>query len=161
MRGSPLAGRMLANLQHDTRDLLACSPHDAYAWLARFVVQTHETGFRTADMPLLETSIALAPREGWLVVKRLRLMLDIEEALAPALQARIAEDFTSLAAHTQYAGHVTDILAELSPERRQPLLRALAEIPEQRRAALKWRLAQRGIEAEVPGLAAAEPRPWR
>jgi hypothetical protein len=88
-------------------------------------------------------------------------MLDVAEALPPALRDRIAQDFATLAANPNYAEHVVDILAQLPLERRQPLLDALVDIPEERRANLKWRLGRRVIEGEVPGLATVAPRPWR
>jgi hypothetical protein len=156
-----LAARMLARLGDDTRDLLACSPHDAYAWFARFQVRTYENGFRDADLPLLEKSIELGPREGWLILKRLQIMVDVADALPPGLRDRIPHDFAALAANPNYAEHVVEILGELPFERRQLLLDALVDIPEERRANLKWRLGRRLIQGEVPGLATVEPRPWR
>lgn len=142
--------RRLETLDRSLRASLACTPSDAFLWLALFWTQTTRQGFAPSDLALLRMSFRHGPNEGWVALRRIRIALPLYDQLAPDLQAGVRADFAGIA-RAGFVLPVADILGGVGRGREAILLPLLAGMRDLDRDALARVLSERGSPVVVPG----------
>jgi hypothetical protein len=149
----------VADFRASAQRLLRCSPREPLFWFALFWFDVAKTGIVPASYPRLLMSYELAPREGWIMRKRSRLLLPLLNTVPDNLKPPILEEFLALL----QGGLVEDAVEAFKnsdPTVRERVLPSLVKLPEPTLAAFSRALREDGIEARVPGMPARELRPW-
>lgn len=80
---------------------LACSPADGSAWLLRAVVADY-AGQRDVAVSALTNSYRYAPREGWIMQRRLEFACDMSGPTLDAIRGSLIKDFKTLLLSRQF-----------------------------------------------------------
>lgn len=157
---SPDALSDLQRLQEFTVAALSASPGDGFLWLALFWAKSSAEGVTSRTLPLLRQSYLLAPHEGWVALRRIRLSLAVYPSLPPDLAEHALREFRDLVASGFEIG-AADILIDVAPALRQKLVDGLSALPDRNRRKLAENLRARNLfDVTVPGIERSEPRPW-
>jgi len=158
--GGPDAQADLERLQELTVAALSASPGDGFLWLTLFWAKSSAEGVTTRTLPLLAQSYLLAPHEGWVALRRIKLSLAVHASLPPALAGQVLQEFRDLVASGFEIG-AADILAGVAPALRQKLVDGLSALPDRNRRKLAENLKARSLlDVIVPGIDRMEARPW-
>lgn len=74
------------------QDMLACSPFESNQWLSLAMLDVERNGVRDKAFTFLELSYLTAPREGWIVERRLTFVANIAQFVPQKLRAQIHND---------------------------------------------------------------------
>ncbi|MCU4181142.1 hypothetical protein [Bosea sp. BH3] len=152
--------RGLDVLEATARRVLACSPYDGYAWLALYWTTGRREGFQSRAFDFLAMSYDVAPREGWIAVRR-----NVQAAMAfsglPApLRAQVSVEWREMVNAQLYEAAAAS-LSQISEADRPLLFEQREGIHERRWTAFSRFLHARGSEIVLPGAPLLPPRPWR
>mgnify|MGYP000665034912 CR=1 FL=1 len=103
---------------------VACSPWQANTWLTLAFIRVQDLGFDALSEQLIDMSYALAPREAWIALRRVRLEIQREKPREPAAEARLDAAILDLAEGALWRDLV-EIFHDSRPPARQRLMRAL------------------------------------
>lgn len=157
---APPFSAALPGLERRVIAALAVAPGDSFLWLMLFWSKSLAEGATARTLSLLERSYELGPNEGWIAVRRMRIVLPLLQALPPALSERAMAEFRALVASGFETG-AAELVTGADAEFRQKLVDAVAGLPEVNRRKLAENLARAGLmDLTVPGIARAERRPW-
>jgi hypothetical protein len=154
---------------------LACSPSDAFLWLALYWLKTAQHGFSPEDLKYLELSYQLGPNEGWIAAKRNAVTFAMLHQLPSEARAQLAapsspflcdggpcrpSDFSEIAIN-ELAGLVRSGLYQEAAEvfagpawpERESILPRLASLPKADRRGFSDALVRLGHDVNVPGVA--------
>jgi hypothetical protein len=149
----------LKSLGNMIRSSLSCAPADPFLWLVLYWVESTENGSKADYLKYLRMSYLLGPSEGWIALKRNRLLFRIFEYLPPDLAEHAVSEFTALL-RTYLIGEVADILTGPAWRVRDIILPHLLDVPEQQRRAFREFLYNKGYDLSVPGVDRRSGRPW-
>ncbi|MBR1271796.1 hypothetical protein JQ629_30360 [Bradyrhizobium sp. AUGA SZCCT0222] len=85
-----------AGVNSQSKALLACAPTESLGWLGTYWSSIRQEGFGPRAVTLLDQSYRQAPHEAWLQLIRAPLALRSFNALPPALQDAVAQDFEDI-----------------------------------------------------------------
>jgi hypothetical protein len=125
-------------VQEQLERALTCHPADGYLWLAQAWLSFAE-GHDHKGREALSLSFSYAPREGWIVRKRLFVALSVFDRLDSLSQQKTVQDFSALVHHfyyaealealtgvgRPYAGRLTASLSSIPSDRLQVFTKAL------------------------------------
>lgn len=146
-------------LDRAAQHAIACSPRDGFAWLARYRVRLQRSGPDDVASQALRNSFRFARNEGWVGLRRTRLVLTRSRTVPPDLVERSLSEFVQLL-EAGYLDPCASLYAELSPTLRDRLMPRLEAAAPRLRTAFLSRLAQRGIDIPAADGVSAQP-PWR
>jgi hypothetical protein len=149
-----------ADFRASATRLLQCSPHEPLFWFALFWFEVARSGIEPSSYARLRLSYDLAPREGWIMRKRSRLMLPLLNTVQADVRPLVLEEFLVML----QGGLLPDAVEAFKnsdPGVREQVLPSLAKLPEPLLAAFSRALFNDGIDARVPGVSQREPRPWK
>src|SRR5438874_3259723 len=72
-RSSEVADREVGSTVEKVRFSLSLNPSDSFLWLTLYSVETTRKGFNVSNVSYLDQSYAIAPREGWIALRRNKL----------------------------------------------------------------------------------------
>ncbi len=105
-------------------------------------------------------SYHLAPREGWVALRRSPYVLAIFNELPADLQGMATSEFTSIVA-SGFIGEAVKILEGSGWPSRNKLLASIEKLPINVKTTFAKALRERGLPVRVPGVDDEEFRPWR
>jgi hypothetical protein len=152
--------RAADGLDAAARQVLACTPYDGYAWLALYWVTGRREGFRSRAFDFLAMSYDVAPREGWIAVRRNAQAAMVFPGLPEALRARVAAEWGELVKAQLFEAAALSLLRIAEAERPQLFTRREA-IGDRRWADFSRFLYGRGSDITLPEAPPLPPRPWR
>jgi hypothetical protein len=142
---------------------LACHPGDGYLWLAEawLRTQTHSAPSLLSQSPVtaLALSFQFAPREGWIVRRRLPLSLALFDQLPPALQEKTIQDFANLVEYF-YFTEAIEAVTTIDKIIAQRLLEGLGSVPYERMRIFSRMLQKVDPFLSIPGFSHGT-RPWQ
>ena len=95
----------LKSLGNVIRSSLSCSPADPFLWVVLFWMENTQNGSDPTHLKHLRMSYQLGPNEGWIALKRNRIVLASFDALPPDLaEAGISEFVGLLSSHLYSRG---------------------------------------------------------
>jgi hypothetical protein len=142
------------------RRSLSCSPADPFLWFVLYGLEFERYGFRSDDLKYLEMSYRLGPNEGWIEVKRNRLLLSELKQLPPDLGEQAIRTFLSLV-DSAFTEQAAATYAGLSADTRDSLAPRLKEIPARKLEQFSWELQMRGVRDDRIINMQQERRPWQ
>ena len=87
---------LAAGVNSQSKALIACSPTESLGWLGLYWSDIRQQGFGPRAVGFLDQSYRQAPHEAWLQLIRAPLALRSFNALPPALQDAVAQDFEDI-----------------------------------------------------------------
>jgi len=139
---------------------LACAPANPFLWLVLFSVETAQSGFSSHQLDYLRMSYRLGPNEGWVARKRSRIGLGLFELLPLKTANAAVRDFVGLV-DSGFLDDAVEIFIGPARQLHQRLSPALLQVSERNRQLFANALYRSGYDADVPGIARRDPRPWR
>ena len=109
------------------RRSLTCTPTDSFLWLALFSAEKAQNGLRNDQFQSLRMSYQLGPHEGWIALKRNRVVVPILDQLPADLAAAAVNEFTELVDDGLYTD-AADILLSAGLEVRDRLVLGLVRV---------------------------------
>lgn len=136
------------------------APEDSYEWLALFWLESYLYGFDAQQLRYLQMSYAIGPQEGWVAVKRNRIVLGLYATLTNDLKEAAVNEFVGLV-RSQFYADAADIVSDSTPAVREALSARLAQLPNPDRQSFAKVLTDKGFfDMDVPGVNTARSRPW-
>ena len=89
----------MKSLETRTRQMLSCSPRDAFAWLVAFGVETQHGVLNRHSFDLLAMSYETSPREAWLALRRIIVAVPVVLMAPEPVQAKILDEYINLIRH--------------------------------------------------------------
>lgn len=142
------------------RRSLACAPADPFLWLVLYSVESSRNGFRPEYLEYVRQSYRLGPHEGWIAIRRNRVVLAIFQALPADIADVALAEFAEMVQNRLYDETVANLLGP-GWTIRDRLLERLNTVDERERTAFAARLHVKGINLAVPGVAPPGQRPWQ
>jgi hypothetical protein len=142
------------------RRSLACAPADPFLWIVLYSVESARNGFRPEYLNYVRESYHLGPHEGWIAVRRNRVVLAIFQMLPHDIADMALGEFAELIQNRLYDEAVANLLGPGWAIRDQ-LLARLDMVDERERTAFAARLYGSGVNLAVPGVTPPTQRPWR
>jgi hypothetical protein len=142
------------------RRSLACAPADPFLWMVLFSVESEKNGLRPAYLNYIRESYRLGPHEGWIAVRRNRVVLAMFQMLPSDIVEMALREFAELVQNRLYDEAVDTFLGPGWAIRHQ-LLARLGAVNQRERTAFAVRLYEKGINLPVPGVDPPGQRPWR
>lgn len=136
----------------------ALAPCDGFLWLARFWHRNLRDGFDGESLALLAASYRVAPRDGWLAVRRSPLALAAFSRMDAPLRGLVVDEFVGLV--NSHLGPTAEVFVTAGWAARGALLPALAGASEVSRRNFARAVYQLGYDVDVPGIARPDTRPW-
>jgi hypothetical protein len=146
-------------LESGVRYALSCEPADAFLWMVLAWVDNAREGPKPEQLTFLRLSYRLGPNEGWIAVRRNRLLLATFPRLPPDLAAAAVGEFGRMLNSWLYWEAIAIFTGPGWPIRDR-LLASLRDVGERQREAFAKQLYAEGYDVIVPGIAPREPRPW-
>ncbi|MGY2047786.1 hypothetical protein [Methylobacterium sp. JK268] len=140
--------------------ILACFPRDGMGWLSKAWVALQRGGPSEAAFRALRNSYAFAPHEGWLGVRRNRLVLLRYGVLPADLRERALREFADLLA-SRFVDECVSTFLQADPPLRTLLLGTLDPVPTIWKTKFQQGLQLAEVEVEITGVPVKPPRPWR
>ncbi|MCK1546324.1 hypothetical protein IVB12_31395 [Bradyrhizobium sp. 179] len=153
------ADRELAAAEKWVRASLELNPADSFLWLMLYSVQTAREGFATENIRYIDQSYSSGPHEGWIALRRNRVVLSIFPMLSVSAEERVVSEFAAMVDSDLIEDAVMNLTGVGWPQR-QRLLAALDKTDVQSRKSLQKRLLIDGVKVAIPGIEYDE-RPWR
>ena len=141
------------------RRSLACAPADPFLWMVLYSIETTRNGFKPEYLDFIRQSYRLGPHEGWIEVKRNRVVIGIFSVLPPDIAEMAVAEFAELVQNRLYEQALDIILGPGWPIRDR-LIARLASIEDHERTEFAIRLYTLGVNLSVPGVEAPGQRPW-
>jgi hypothetical protein len=145
-------------LSKSIRAALACTPVDAFLWLALFRAELATTGVNDDLFRYLRLSYRFGPNEGWIALKRNYLALGMFEDLPRDLADRATDEFALLLNNGLY-NDVLNLLVGPGWRLRDMLLAHLDRVDAGHRRNFARLLRAGGYPAEIPGVVLPRERP--
>jgi hypothetical protein len=159
-QGNRLAiDKQMVELQELVFLALQSAPTDAYLWLVQYWLSNARDGFNASHLASLRLSYEYGPNEGWIAVKRNRLVVAMLTQLPDDLRAAALREFAGLV-RSKLLSEAADILTGPGQFNQERLLQQLEGVPLDIRYEFARLLTRRGYTLLVPGVPRAEPRPW-
>jgi len=149
----------LTAVKNSIRRSLSCAPADPFLWMALAWLGNATDGFRPEQTEFLRLSYQLGPNEGWVAARRNRVALSAFSRLPPDLADDAVREFAHMVDSWMYYDTIAIITGPGWPIHDR-LLGALDGVGLPQREALAKALYQRGYDAQIPGVAPHDPRPW-
>ena len=149
----------LSALENGIRSALGCEPADAFLWMVLAWADNAREGPKPEQLTFLRLSYRLGPNEGWIAVRRNRLLLATFPRLPPDLAAAAVGEFGRMLDSWLYWEAIAIFTGPGWPIRDR-LLVSLRDVGERQREAFAKQLYAEGYDVIVPGIARREPRPW-
>ena len=151
----------LTDLGRYIDDALANTPADSFLWLARFWLENGRNGVNAKDLSDLKMSYALGRNEGWIAIKRSRVVMAVYPKLPPDLAEASVSEFVGLVRSGLYID-AADILTGPGWPIRDRLMARLGGVSESNRLAFAKLLYDRNVDSvSVPGIDPRPQRPWQ
>jgi hypothetical protein len=155
-----LLDKRIAAASSAIRRSLACAPADPFLWIVLFSVENARTGFRSEYLDFIRQSYRLGPHEGWIQVKRNRVVMAVFPLLPPDIAEMALQEFAELVQNRLYEDAVSIALGPGWPIHDR-LLAHLSTTDSHERTEFSERLYATGLKLAVPGIDAPGQRPWR
>lgn len=151
--------RARAQLDAVAREVLRCSPREGYAWLALYWTTAQREGLQGKALDFLAMSYEVAPREGWIAVRRNPQAVKAFHAMPEALRGKLAVEWSELVTAQLYEAAASSLTQSTAY---RPLLFAQRDTIDERKWALLSRfLYAKGSDIMLPGAPLPPQRPWR
>lgn len=155
-----VADKRLSAAEEAARATLACSPGSATAWIILAWIEH----IRHEDSPLLraylERSYRFGPYEGWVLVRRMEMLLSLFPALNEDERASLRQAVEWIA-----NGFMSEFIGEqyvaAKPEQRRALREILAGTPERQQKRAAEIIREMGEDIELPFVEPLGSRPWK
>lgn len=157
--GPETADREIATAERNVKSALAANPNDALLWLLLYSVVTTREGFAPSNLVYIDQSYAVGPLEGWISLRRNRLMLAVFSLLSATSQDAVVSEFAQMV-DSDFMNAAATNLTSVGWPNRERLLNALSGIDIVSKRNFSKRLSADGVKASIPGLEIDE-RPWR
>lgn len=142
------------------RTSLSCAPADSFAWLILFWLDLSKHGFTPQNSVYLRLSYAFGPNEGWIALRRNRLVIPLFARLPPDLRNQATDEFVKLVDTAALYPETTAIFASAAPAVQGELAAALKSAKPYPRRIFAQALASNGLDVDIPGIDRPPPRPW-
>jgi hypothetical protein len=142
-------------------ETLINTPEASYQWLALYWTENRLNGYDPRFLDYLRMSYAVGPQEGWVALKRNRIVLGLFAVLTQDLKDAALSEFVGLVRSKFYAD-AAEIVGSSTPVVREKLIAQLDRLKESDRLAFtkilydKWLL-----DKSVGGENSMQFRPWR
>jgi hypothetical protein len=146
-------------LESSVRNALSCEPADAFLWMVLAWVDNARVGPKREQLAFLRQSYRLGPNEGWIAVRRNRLLLAMFPGLPSDLADAAVNEFGRMVNSWFYWETIAIFTGPGWPIRGR-LLTSLRSAGERQREAFAKELYAEGYNVIVPGVTPREPRPW-
>jgi hypothetical protein len=90
------------SLETRARRALACTPRDAFLWLALFGLETAHGVLDERAFDLLALSYETSPNEAWIAIRRIMLAIPVALSAPGPMQQRILDEFQGLVSNGFY-----------------------------------------------------------
>ncbi|MFG1212120.1 hypothetical protein V5F72_05365 [Xanthobacter flavus] len=155
-----VADRRLSAAEIAARATLACSPGSATAWTILAWIEH----IRHGDTPLLRTylhrSQHFGPYEGWVLIRRMEMLLSLYPALNSEEQKGLRQ-----AVEWIVNGGMSEFIGEqyvnANPEQRRALRDILADAPERQQKRAAEFIRDNGEDIDLPFVEPLGSRPWK
>jgi hypothetical protein len=131
------------------RRALACTPTDSFLWLALFSAEMAQNGLRGDYFQYLRMSYQLGPHEGWIALKRNRVVVPILHQLPNDLAEAAVNEFAELVDNQLYPD-AADILLGAGLEARDKLVLSLVRVRDRNLEQFAVILRARGYDLPLP-----------
>jgi hypothetical protein len=149
----------LDSLDSSVRNALSCEPADAFLWMVLAWANYLREGPKPEQLTFLRLSYSLGPNEGWIAVRRNRLLLAMFPGLPSDLADAAVSEFGRMVDSWFYWETIAIFTGPGWPIRSR-LLASLRDVGERQREAFAIQLYTEGFDVIIPGIAPREPRPW-
>jgi len=143
-----------------TRKALLCAPSGSFSWLTLFWLDATQVGVQPNNANYLRLSYSLGPNEGWICLRRNRIVIAAFKQLPADLQNDAIDEFVKLVDTGWAYLDTADIFASAAPEVQTRMIAALKFAKPYPRDVFARTLRDRGIEVKIPGVEAPN-RPWQ
>ncbi|UPK33981.1 hypothetical protein IVB18_38350 [Bradyrhizobium sp. 186] len=158
-KSSEDADREAVSTMEKVKSSLSLNPADSFIWLTLYSVETARSGFDRNNISYLDQSYAIAPREGWIALRRNKLALAIFPMLSEAMRVKAVSEFAEMV-EGGFIENVAINLTTVGWPHRDRLLASVEPVDIIQRKLLAKRLVADGMKVRVPGVESDE-RLWR
>ncbi len=149
----------LVNLMANSiRRSLSCSPADPFLWLVLYWAMNTQNGSQSDNLKYLRMSYHLGPNEGWIGIKRNRLVLVRNGSLPPDLAKAAFNEFVGLV-QSEFYEQTSAIFIALDARTKMLVLERLKHIPQIYFD--QFVFALRGLGYDDQQFMAKDRRPWQ
>ena len=141
-------------LESSVRTALSCEPADAFLWMVLAWADNVREGPKPEQLTFLRLSYRLGPNEGWIAVRRNRLLLAMFPGLPSDLADAAVREFGRMVDSWFYWETIAIFTGPGWPIRDR-LLASLREVGERQREAFAIELYAEGYDVTVPGVVCA------
>jgi hypothetical protein len=160
-RGEEITGNLqFTHAQNAIESALCLTPSDGFMWLALFWLRKTRDGMSEKAVPYLRMSYLVGPHEGWIAVRRNRMVTPLLSILPRDLANLAVSEFGDLIA-SGYIEAAADILTGPGWGNHELLLKSLVNVPEDARRQFADAVYDLGFDVRVPGVEQRGNRPWR
>jgi hypothetical protein len=152
-------GALVSKLRGQLYAALSCHPGDGYLWLAETWLRNQLDSEQGSAAAALALSFEFAPREGWIVRRRLPLSLNLFETLPKPLQDKAVQDFANLVEYS-YFTEAVNAVTSIDKITAQRLLEGLAPVSYERMRIFSRMLYRVDPFLTIPGFSHGL-RPWQ
>jgi len=156
----PLLDQRVDDLDAAIRRSLGCAAADPFLWMVLFSIESARNGFRPEYLEYVRNSYDLGPHEGWIAVKRNRVVIAMFSRLPADIADMAIGEFAELVENQLYEPAL-DVLLGPGLAIRDRLLDRLAAVGRPQRVDFAVRIYAKGFDLAVPGIPAPGQRPWR
>ncbi|WP_420103487.1 hypothetical protein [Bosea sp. (in: a-proteobacteria)] len=139
LAGGRVSDEALSGLRDAARMRLRCSPTDALAWLALYVVAIRQEGLGPSALAALRAAYRNGPHEAWLQMLRLPAVLTAWNGLPQDLRDAARTDFADLL-QAGLDGAVAGVIVRAPAARREALLETICPLNRARKLAIAWQI---------------------
>lgn len=148
--------------RHAIEEALRAVPSDSFMWFSLFWVAKTRDGFSAALIPYLRMSYRYGPEEGWIILRRNRVVVPLLSVLPPDIVAHVVKEFRQIVEMPMYVNDAVDILTNVGWDNRATLIAGLRDVPEDAKRQFARAIYKLGYDVAIPGV---EERkgvgPWR
>jgi len=149
-RGGTDLAAAAAAADQDLRAALACSPSQAYAWLALALLESGLGKAPTVYLPDLAMSYRVGPHEGWISWRRSGFAFAHLASLDPETRGRVQQEFELMSRDAPE--RAASVFLAAGEDVRKRLLGLLSDAPLPQRTAIARLLLAKDVDISLPGV---------
>lgn len=159
--GAKISGNIqFARAQASIESALRTTPSDAFLWASLFWLVKTRDGLQKDALSYLRMSYLTGPNEGWVAVRRSRMLAPILTILPKDLAELAVAEYGKLVT-SGYIAATVDILTGSGWPNRELLLSSLANTPIDLRWQFSDAIYDKGFDVAIPGIVQHGGRPWK
>jgi hypothetical protein len=139
---------------------LSCTPTDPFLWFALFWLRNSREGLQDDNYRALRMSYRVGPNEGWLSLRRNRMVIALYPGLPDDLKQDASDEFVQLV-RSDLITEAAGILAGPGRPLSTMLLARLKGVDQKKLRFLATLLAAKGLDDDIPGLETTSKHPWQ